>query len=219
MACKNCAAMQHTRPRPSKSLTLLPWLAAAACCLAALPAGAEKADRDKPLVWTSDQGLGSLDTSEGTLIGHVVISQGTMRLTADRVDVRQPADGFHRFNAASTSSKQVEFRQGRDKPGETIVGLADSLEYDTKADTVRLVGHAVMRLLRGSLVVNEVASDTLVFDKRTETYKAENQLGNRARFFKLPDNAGAGAPAAPASSVPLQPSTTIQPPAAPRKGS
>lgn len=217
MVCKNCAAMQHTRSSLSKSLNLLPLVAAVAC-LVALPAGAEKADRDKPLVWTSDNGFeGSLDSGEGTLIGNVVISQGTMRLTADRVDVKQPADGFHRFNAASTGSKQVEFRQARDKPGETIVGLADRIEYDTKADTVRLIGHAVMRLLRGGLVASEAAADTLVFDKRTETYKAENQLGNRARFFKLPDSAGVAAPAAPASSVPLQPSTTIQPPA-PRKG-
>ena len=184
--------------------------------LAALPASAEKADRDKPMYFTSDRGgEASLDT-DGELTGNVIISQGTLRLTSDRIKWVLPPDGFHRFYAYSTGDKQVEFRQARDNTGEIVVGLADRLEYDTKADSVRLIGHAVMRVLRGALVVKEASSAVLVYDKRTETFRLETgenpaDTSGRTRLMMLPRDAGAAQPAAAASGVPLQPSTSIQP--------
>ncbi len=220
MACKNCAAMSKAHRIPLISLT-------ASLALLVLPASAEKADREKPMALTADNGGEvSLEDNNGELVGNVIISQGTLRLSADRVKWQLPPDGFYRFFAFSTGDRQVEFRQGRDVPGETVVGLADRIEYDTKADSVRLIGHAVMRMLRGALVVKEATSAVLIYDKRSETFRFESgetatQTGGRTRLMILPRDAGAASAAAPgtaASAVTLQPSTSIQPPA-PRKGS
>ncbi|MBV8501032.1 MAG: lipopolysaccharide transport periplasmic protein LptA [Paucibacter sp.] len=208
-------------PKATRPLSRLSPLLALCLAMAALPAGAEKADRDKPLLFTSDKpSVYTVDGSEGELSGNVIISQGTLRLAADQVKVKLPPDGFQRFFASSTGDKQVEFRQARDTPGEVVVGLADRIEYDTRADTVRLIGRAVMRVLRGALVVNEASSAVLVYDKRSETFimePGENaaQASGRNRLMTLPRGAGAAPAGAAASAVPLQPSTSIQP----RKGS
>jgi len=225
MACKICAAMRNTRHPPSnKSLKLLPWLTAMAslAVFVALPAGAEKADRDKPMYWSADNSGDFVVGADGELIGNVIITQGTMRLEADRIKAQLPPDGFYRFAASSTSERQVRFHQARDTAGETVEGLADRVEYDTKTDSVRFVGHAVLRVLRGSLVSQEASGATLVYDKRTDKFlatagEAATHPGGRVRGMILPPQTGASAPAAAASSVPLQPSTTIQQPGA-RKG-
>ena len=221
MACKICAAMPTKAPHPLKLSPLPAVCLSLGLAFAALPAGAEKTDRDKPMVMTGDNsGEYNLESSAGEFVGNVVIGQGTLRLTADRVKWQLPPDGFYRFFAVSTGDKQVEFRQARDTPGEIVVGLADRIEYDTKADSVRLIGHAVMRVLRGALVVKEATSAVLVYDKRSESFKLESsenatQKPDRIRLTILPRDAGAAPPSAAASGVPLQPSTTLQP----RKGS
>ncbi len=222
MVCKICAAMPTKALHPLKLSPLRAVCLSLGLALAALPAGAEKTDREKPMALTADNGGEvNLESNAGELVGNVVIGQGSLRLAADRVKWQLPPDGFYRFYAFSTGDKQVDFRQGRDTPGETVIGMADRIEYDTKADSVRLIGHAVMRLLRGALVVKEASSAVLVYDKRTETFKLESsenatQKPDRIRLTILPRDAGTTTPpAAAASAVPLQPSTTLQP----RKGS
>ena len=55
---------------------------------------AEKADRTKPMVVESDQG-GTVDLQRQVLVyrGNVVITQGTMLLRADRIEMRETPDG------------------------------------------------------------------------------------------------------------------------------
>ncbi len=208
MVCKNCAAM----PSITRPLFLLPLLA----LLAVAPVRAEKADRSKPMVFTSDKGGDSDLSTYAELIGNVVITQGTMLLQADRVKAKQTSDGYWQLFALSPTDKQVSFRQARDVPGEFIEGFADQVDYDTKADTVRFSGHAVMRTMRGSLVANEATSSVIVYDNRTEQTSLEggdgatHPNGGRTRIMIMPRDAGAAsAPATPASGVLLQPSTAL----------
>ena len=200
-------------PSYTRPLILLPLLAA----LAVAPVRAEKADRSKPMVFTSDRGGDSDLSTYAELIGNVVITQGTMLLQADRVKAKQTSDGYWQLFALSPTDKQVSFRQARDVPGEFIEGSADQVDYDTKADTVRFSGHAVMRTMRGNLVANEATSSVIVYDNRTEQTSLEGgdiaaHPGGRTRIMIMPrDTGGAAAPATPASGVPLQPSTALQP--------
>ncbi len=202
------------------SIRLLPLSAfglvlSTVAALCAGPAQAEKSDRLKPLVVTSDRpGQADLANNRTELNGDVVLTQGTMLLRADKVDVRETPDGYYQAYASGTSAKQVTFRQARDTPGEFIEGSADQLEYDTRADTVRFIGNALVRHLRGTQVAHEVTGAAIVYDKRTEVFALEggnsspNPAG-RARLVMMPR--AASAPEAPASAVPLQPSTTLQP--------
>lgn len=187
--------------------------------LAAPCARAEKADRDKPMVVTAENGGRSDIAKQRTeLVGDVVMTKGTMLLRAERVDVRETADGYYQAYASGKTGKQASFRQARDVPGEVVEGVADQLEYDTRADTVRFLGNAVVRRLRGSLVADEVTGAVIVFDNRSEVFTLEGgqnsaQPSGRVRMVLMPRTAST--PETPASGVPLQPSTTLQPPRKP----
>ncbi len=198
----------------SLSLALLAGLAMA-------PARAEKADRLKPLNIVAER-QGSLDVvnMRTEFIGDVVLTKGTMRLNAAKVDVRETSDGYYQAYANGQTGQQVTFRQASDVPGESIEGAADQLEYDTRADTVRFLGNAVVRHMRGSLVANEVTGAVIVFDNRSEVFTLEGGPASpyptgKVRVMMMPRTTGpapaASAPAPAASGVPLQPSTTLQP--------
>ncbi len=58
----------------------------------ALPARAEKADREKPINFAGDTGDANLQARGGTLAGHVIVTQGTLEIRADRIVFRQNTD-------------------------------------------------------------------------------------------------------------------------------
>ena len=64
-------------------------LAIAALVLVAVPAFAERADREKEVVIGADKWLGDDNNRASTFEGNVVITQGTMRITAAKVTVRE----------------------------------------------------------------------------------------------------------------------------------
>src|SRR5882757_2792504 len=72
----------------SALLALAPWLLASA-------AMAERADRTKPLTMESDQPCTvDLVRQVSVCTGDVVIAQGTLVIRADRVELREGADGY-----------------------------------------------------------------------------------------------------------------------------
>lgn len=195
----------------------LPLLIALA--LTAGPALAEKGDRLKPMVFTADK-RGRLDgaNQRTELEGNVVIAQGSLLLRAEKIDVRETPDGYHLAHAVGVAGQPVRFRQARDIPGEAIEGLADQLEYDTRSETVRFIGNASVRRMRGAAVADEVTGAVIVYNSRTEVFTLEGGTASpnpngRTRIVLMPrEAADASASAASAPSLPLQPSTTLTPP-------
>lgn len=207
MPCNFRAAM------PSRLLPLL-------LALAALPSQAEKADRLKPMVFTADK-QGRLDSvnQRTELLGNVVISQGSLMLRADKVDVRETREGYYEALAQGGAGQPVSFRQGQDRPGEVIDGVADQLEYDSRSETVRFIGNAKVRRTRGAAVAEEVTGAVIVYNSRTEVISLEAgsaspNPGGRVRMVRMPPAETEAGPAASAP-LPLQPSTTITPPKTP----
>jgi lipopolysaccharide export system protein LptA len=101
----------------------------------ALPAGAEKADREKPIRYSAT----SLDGNEAEqsiiLLGKVEIVQGTIVLKADRVVLKQQPDGS--YNASATG-KPVLFRQKMDNSEEFVDAQAQRIEYLGSKELVEL---------------------------------------------------------------------------------
>lgn len=202
-------------------------------CLAALlaagPAQAEKADRNKPVNISSERG-GRLDVvnQRTEFNGNVILSKGSMLLKAERMDVRETSDGYHQAYASGETGRPVQFRQARDVAGEAIEGTADQLEYDSRSDTVRFVGNAVVRRVRGDAVADEITGALIVYDNRSEVFSVDGGLASphpsgRVRVVLMPRAANAasaaeGSAAPPASApLPLQTSPTLQ--TSPRKPS
>jgi lipopolysaccharide export system protein LptA len=137
--------------------------------LLAPPAHAEKADRDKPVNLEAD--LVTLDDIRKVSIyqGNVILSQGTLMLRADQVQVTQNASGLDKVSA---TGRPVAFRQKLDGRDEFIEGYADRIEYDSVNSLLELIGQA--RLRRGS---DELRGARISYNANTEFYKVVGQPG------------------------------------------
>ncbi|MGH8620763.1 MAG: lipopolysaccharide transport periplasmic protein LptA [Burkholderiales bacterium] len=139
---------------------------ALACCLAAAlagPAAAEKADRDKPVNLEADK----VTIDDGRQIalfeGNVVLTQGTLQIRGDRMQVRQDKDGFRH---GTTWGSPAHFRQKREGYDEYIEGWAERIEYDGHAETMQMFNGA--QLKRGQ---DEVRGNYISYDARSEFFQ------------------------------------------------
>jgi lipopolysaccharide export system protein LptA len=139
-----------------RSLTVL----AAVAALAVAPSLAERADREKEIVVGADRLTADDANRTSTFEGGVVITQGSMRMTAARVTVKEDKDR-HKFYVASGSP--VTFRQKRDKVDEWIEGFAQRAEFDDRNDVLRLYERA-----RVKSNANEITGDFISYDMRRE---------------------------------------------------
>lgn len=144
------------------------------CALALAPVRAEQADRSKPLTIEADQ-PGTVDLGNKVVVfnGNVVITQGTMVIRAERVDVRERPDGHRSATALGGAGKLASFRQKRDGVDETIEGHAERIEYDSRGDVVRFAGSAQVRRLRGALPADEISGSLIVYDSGNETFSVQ----------------------------------------------
>ena len=131
-------------------------LAASLAALACGSALAEKADRSKQLVIEADR-PGTLDLQRQVVVfnGNVTITQGTMVIRADHIEVREATDGYRAATAIGTPAKQASYRQKREGLDETVEGTADRIEYDGRTDILRFIGNGSVRRLRAGTLADE----------------------------------------------------------------
>ena len=176
-------------------------------------AHAERADRERQMVVEADR-PGSLDLQRQVVEfnGNVVITQGTMVIRADRVELRETADGYRAATAIGSAGRQASYRQKRDGVDEHVEGAADRIEYDGRAETLRFVGNGSVRRLRGSTVADEITGAEIVWDAGAETFSVAGGApspanpSGRVRAVLSPR---ADSNAAPAASAPLAPARAL----------
>jgi lipopolysaccharide export system protein LptA len=151
----------------------------AIAALVALPASATQSDRDKPITFAGDAGDANLQARGGALTGHVIITQGTLSIRADRIVFKQNPDNSL---SATAYGNPVEIRQKREGGDEYYEGYAQRVEYDGSKDLVELFDRAVLK--RGQ---DEIRSNYVSYNTVTEVFKAEGRPGT------TPDPAGPGA--------------------------
>ncbi|UUX95864.1 lipopolysaccharide transport periplasmic protein LptA [Aquabacterium sp. J223] len=205
------------RPRVAASAIRLLGLAASACLalIAAPPAHAERADSRQRITVEADQ-PGSLDLLKQVVIfnGNVVITQGTLVLKADRVEVRQSPDGFRAATALGSAGRRASFRQKRDALEEWVEGEAERIEYDGRSGIVVLIGQAEARRLRGAAVADQLNGNRITWDANTERLSVEGgpqsvtpaNPGGRVRLVLTPEDAASAPASAP---QPLKPATGL----------
>jgi len=155
--------------------------AALALGVAAGRASAETADKEKPINWIADSADVNAETKVGTLIGHVVITQGTMVIHADKITFRQNADNSM---SATAFGNPLTFRQKRDGFDEYFEGFAQRAEYDGTKQLLELFDRALLRRNQ-----DEIRSNYISYNTATEFAKAEGRGG----VVAAPEAGGAGA--------------------------
>ncbi|MBP8307594.1 MAG: lipopolysaccharide transport periplasmic protein LptA [Burkholderiaceae bacterium] len=191
---------------------------AIACLVGALmlgsaPAGAEKADRNKPTQIESDS-MQYDDVKQTTVFtGNVTLTKGTVVIRGDRLVLRQDPEGYQYGTAFGNPAT---FRQKRDGVDQFISGLGQQLDYDGKTEVVRFRDRAQVKRLERDRVTDEVHGNLIVYDSRSEFISVESggakaatpeNPGGRVRVVIQPRVTEAPAPA----PVPLKPAERIAP--------
>ena len=178
-----------------------------AAAIAALPAWAERADREKEIVVQADGS--TLDDVNRNVVfdGDVVITQGTMRMTANKVTVREDPQR-HKFYVAV--GNPVTFREKRDNVDEYVEGYAQRAEFDDLNDMLKLYDKAKVKSAQNELTGNFISYD-MTKELAQVTGAPPGQKapeGSRVKVIIIPPKkdaqAGAGA-AKPAPGVQLKP--------------
>jgi lipopolysaccharide export system protein LptA len=175
---------------------------------AALPAAAEKADRSKPMVIEADK-PGTVDLQRQVVVfnGNVSISQGTMVIRAERVEIRESPDGYRTATAIGAPARPASYRQKRDAPDESVEAVADRIEFDARSDTLRFSGNAAVRRMRGATMADEITGGDITWDNSAELFSVKGGAaspanpGGRVRAILSPRQEAASAPPAAASAA------------------
>jgi lipopolysaccharide export system protein LptA len=188
---------------------------ALALCALTTAAQAERADRTKPLTMESDRPCTvDLVRQVSVCSGNVVIAQGTLVIRADRVELRETNDGYRTATALGSPDKPANYRQRRDGGEEELQGSAERVEYDARSDTLRFVGNAQVRRMRGSVPAEDIQGSVIVWDNAAELFSVQggaatpSNPGGRVRAVLSPRAEPASAASAPTTPS-LKPSTTL----------
>jgi lipopolysaccharide export system protein LptA len=150
-------------------------------------ASAEKADRNKPIEMTAASGTSDLANNVQTLEGAVVLTQGTMRMTAERMRVKRDAQDRIFAELFGTPMAQITFREKREGFDDFMEGSADRAEFDDRTNTIKLFGRA--RLKNGG---DELAGEYIYYNSVSEVVQA---LG------RIPEPGDAKRPTEPSSTA------------------
>jgi len=179
---------------------------AALCSLLPLVANAEKADRKEKI--TINAVDGDADHGKGfyRLEKSVVITQGTLRLTADKGTAKTTPDD--NYNSSLTGTP-VCFRQRTDN-GDWAQGVSDRVDYDSAKGIVELYGNAI--LFVGE---DETRANYITYNTQAGTYEARESKNRAAPgkgvTFVLQPREKVDAPASDAPAVDGAPKAAPKP--------
>jgi lipopolysaccharide export system protein LptA len=145
-------------------------LAAALAAVSTFSAKAEKADREKPTQVEANRMTSDEARRISIFEGGVVLTKGTLQLKAERVVVREDADGFQ---YATATGDPVRLRQKSDprgaQEGVWIEGEAGRIEIDGKNERIELHGDA--HVTRDK---DEVRGNDILYDQRSEFFSVSS---------------------------------------------
>lgn len=143
-----------------------------ACSLAALPAHAEKADREKPINLEADSISMDDINKVQVLEGNVILTQGTMQILTAKLVVTQDADGFQKGVASGGANGLARFKQKREGRDDYIEGEAERIVHDARSEKTEF-------FVRGWVKSgeDEVKGHYISYDALTEKYLVTNGAG------------------------------------------
>lgn len=133
------------------------------------PASAEKADRNLPIDIKAQDGVHDQLNRTYELRGNATLVQGTMKLVADRMVVKEDDKGNRTAQLFGSAANPVSFRQKREGFSDYMEGFADRAEFDDAADTLKLFSNA--RLRNGD---DELRGEYIYYNSATEVLRASS---------------------------------------------
>ncbi len=167
---------------PSVRIGLVATLALASPLVVALPE-----DRAQPIHLEANRGQLDQKTGVSVYEGNVIITQGSMRLTADTVTIYVKDNNFQRMEATG-APVNLRYRPTADKP--EIQGASQRVEYDVAGAKVIMSGGA--KLTQGQ---DTFTGERVEYDLKGDVVRARGAGDNGRIQFTIQPQAQNPAPA------------------------
>jgi lipopolysaccharide export system protein LptA len=201
----------HSKIHASMKNSYVPLLLSLALLLCAAPAGAEKADREKPMNIEADA-LRYDDLKQTSVFtGNVVVTKGTIVIRGARVEVRQDPEGYQYGTVTAEPGKRAFYRQKREGVDEYIEGESQVIEYDGKADRVKFIRQAELRRFRGPALTDEMVGSVITYDNGNDVFTVDGGPGSPANGGRVRAVLAPRPSASAAAATPAQPAAQLRP--------
>jgi lipopolysaccharide export system protein LptA len=138
-------------------------------------ASAEKADREKPIHIEADNLVHDELNQVSIFSGRAVLLRGTMVMRGSRIEMREDANGYQFGIILPESDKRAFFRQKREGNNEFMEGEALRIEFDGKADRVKLIDNAEIRRYRGAVLNDTMTGKLITYENLTDVFSIDGQ--------------------------------------------
>lgn len=136
--------------------------------LVSLSAVALEKDKDDPINVKSDNQTFDLRANTATFTGNVVVTKGTIKITADKVIVTRPG-GDSRKTIVDGFGELATFYQLQDD-GKPVRGWAKKMHYELEKDFIELTGNANVQQLD-----SDIKADRINYLIKEQQLKAFNE--------------------------------------------
>jgi len=176
-------------------------------------------DRSEPATIEADEVEFDFRTGKRIYKGDVVVVQGTLRITGDKLVVQYTEDG-NQIEQATTWGNPATFKQRPDGKEHDVYGEGDEIILNEIENTLTLIENAVMtqagNTAKGNRIVYDMATDRMTVKgmRQEQKQQAGSEVeqegdGGRARVIITPEeqqstggSSGAGGGDASASEQP-----------------
>ncbi|MBE2294272.1 MAG: lipopolysaccharide transport periplasmic protein LptA [Phycisphaerales bacterium] len=134
-------------------------------------------DREQPIQLEANRGQLDQKTGVSVYEGNVVISQGSMRLSADTVTIHVKNNNFERMEAVG-NPVNLRYKPTVSKP--EILGTSKQVEYNVSDAKVVMTGNA--RLVQGQDVFT---GDRMEYDLKQDMVRAQGTGENSRVQFTI----------------------------------
>ncbi|WP_414165056.1 lipopolysaccharide ABC transporter substrate-binding protein LptA [Superficieibacter sp. BNK-5] len=146
---------------------------------ASLPALAKTGDTDQPIHIESDQQSLDMQGNIVTFTGNVIVTQGTIKLNAEKVVVTRPG-GEKGKEVIDGYGNPATFYQMQDN-GKPVKGRASQMHYELQNDFVVLTGNAFLEQ-----VDSNIKGDKITYLVKEQKMQAFSEKGKRVTTVLVP---------------------------------
>lgn len=146
---------------------------------AALPSFAKTGDTEQPIHIDSDQQSLDMQGNVVTFTGNVVVTQGTIKINADKVVVTRPG-GEQGKEVIDGYGNPATFYQMQDN-GKPVKGHASKMHYELAKDFVELTGNAYLEQLDSN-----IKGDKITYLVKEQKMQAFSEKGKRVTTVLVP---------------------------------
>ena len=141
-------------------------------------------DVEKPVSIEADAVVFNKNAGTALYTGRVEIIQGTLRITADRIEISAPKNEIQTIRA---TGRPVMFRQKMDT-GKNAEGQAQLMTYFVKQKRLQLSGNASLKQDKDNFASNIIEYSTATGELKAGGGKAANGKSGRVKAIFYPTN-------------------------------